>query len=156
MAVFIWYLTLVTAAITWLVDCVESTAARSTCTAVDQELYTLTTDAANGGTACTGWSTLCVISDISVDCDESTAARSTCTAVDQELYTLTTAAANGGTACTGSSAKCVEGDFPLNDGDESVVGSLKKAVIHTGSRGGGRAGVGERRGRLPTRHNYLT
>ena len=68
---------------------------------------------------------------------ESTAARSTCTAVDQELYTRTTDAYNGGTVCTGSSAKCVQSDIPLTDGDDSVVGSLKKAVIHTGSRGGG-------------------
>ena len=74
---------------------------------------------------------------------ESTAATSTCTAVDQELYTRTSAAANGGTDCTGSSTQCVPGDgniplqtiVPLTDGDDSVVGSLKKAVIHTGSRG---------------------
>ena len=46
--------------------CVESTAARSTCTAVDQELYTLTTAVANGGTACTGSSTKCVQGDIPV------------------------------------------------------------------------------------------
>ena len=26
---------------------------------------------------------------------------------------------------------------PLNDGDENFAGSIKKAVIHTGSRGGG-------------------
>ena len=62
-AVFIWYLTLVTAAITWLVDCVESTAARSTCAAVDKELYTRTTNAYNGGTVCTGSSAKCVEGD---------------------------------------------------------------------------------------------
>eukprot|EP01047_Picozoa_sp_COSAG01_P076242 COSAG01_NODE_13327_length_1600_cov_2.425716_1_plen_359_part_10 len=45
------------------VNCVESTAARSTCTAVGQELYTLTTAASGGGTACTGSSTLCGYGD---------------------------------------------------------------------------------------------
>ena len=60
-AVFKLYLTLLTAADP--VDCVESTAARSTCTAIDQELYTLTTAAAGVGTACTGSSTKCVPGD---------------------------------------------------------------------------------------------
>ena len=44
-------------------DCVETTADASTCTAVGQELYTLTTAAANGGAVCTGSSTLCVAGD---------------------------------------------------------------------------------------------
>jgi hypothetical protein len=48
------------------IDCVESTAARSTCTAVDQELYTVTTAAAYGGNACTGSSTKCVLGDVLV------------------------------------------------------------------------------------------
>ena len=137
-----WHFTLLTAAIPGYTNCVESTAARSTCTVVDQELYTLTTTAANGGASCTGSSTKCVQGDLPINCDESTAARSTCTAIDQELYTLTTGAAYGGTACTGSSTKCVPGDgnipiVPLTDGDDTVDGSLKKAVIHPGSRGGG-------------------
>jgi hypothetical protein len=54
------------------VDCVESLAATSTCTAVGQQLYTLTTVASGGGTACAGSSTLCVAGDGSIrDCVES-------------------------------------------------------------------------------------
>ena len=81
-----------------VIDCVETTADTSTCTTVGQELYTLTTAAANGGAACTGGSTLCVAGDgsIPLDCVETTADTSTCTTVGRELYTLTTAAANGG------------------------------------------------------------
>jgi hypothetical protein len=52
------------------VDCVESTAARSTCTTVDQELYTRTTPAANGGTACIGSSTLCLAGDGTIQHDD--------------------------------------------------------------------------------------
>jgi hypothetical protein len=122
------------------VDCVESTAPRSTCTTDGQELYTRSTDAANGGAACTGSSTLCVAGDLTiqhesdgtiqhdgdgtiqhegvpVDCLESTAARSTCTTVDQELYTRTTPAANGGTACIGSSTLCLAGDGTIQHDD---------------------------------------
>jgi hypothetical protein len=99
-------------------DCVEFTAAASTCTALGQELYTLTTPAANNGVACTGSSTVCVAGDGSIpqDCVESTAAASTCTALGQELYTLTTPAANNGVVCTGSSTACVAGDgsIPLD------------------------------------------
>jgi len=45
------------------VDCVESTAERGSCTAVGQELYTLTTAAEGTGAPCTGESTLCVTGD---------------------------------------------------------------------------------------------
>lgn len=41
------------------VDCVEATAATSTCTTCGQELYTLTTPSSGAGLACTGSSTLC-------------------------------------------------------------------------------------------------
>eukprot|EP01046_Picozoa_sp_COSAG06_P061654 COSAG06_NODE_13609_length_1239_cov_139.238596_2_plen_322_part_01 len=94
------------------IDCDETTADASTCTTVGQELYTLTTAAANGGAECTGSSTLCVAGDgsIPLDCDETTADASTCTTIGQELYTLTTAATNGGAECTGSSTLCVAGD----------------------------------------------
>jgi hypothetical protein len=93
-------------------DCVESTADASTCTAIGQELYTLTMSAANGGAACTGSSTLCVAGDGTIprDCDEITLHPNYCTAIGQELYTLTMSAANGGAACTGSSTLCVAGD----------------------------------------------
>jgi|EP01046_Picozoa_sp_COSAG06_P040107 hypothetical protein len=47
-------------------DCVEASADASTCTQIGQELYTLTTPAANGGAACTGSSTLCVAGDGSI------------------------------------------------------------------------------------------
>jgi hypothetical protein len=97
------------------VNCVEATAATTTCTAVGQELYTLTTVASNGGTNCSGSSTLCVAGDIPVNCVEATAATTTCTAVGQELYTLTTAASNGGTACSGSSTLCVASNMVVAD-----------------------------------------
>jgi hypothetical protein len=50
------------------VDCIEDTAAASACTACGQELYTLTTDAAYGGTACMGSSTLCADGDGTAAC----------------------------------------------------------------------------------------
>jgi hypothetical protein len=50
------------------VDCIEDTAATSACTACGQELYTLTTDAAYGGTACMGSSTLCADGDGTAVC----------------------------------------------------------------------------------------
>ena len=94
------------------IDCVETTADASTCTAVGQELYTLTTPAANGGAACTGSSTLCVAGDGTIprDCVEVTLHPNYCTHIGQELYTLTTPSANGGAPCTGSSTLCVAGD----------------------------------------------
>lgn len=46
-------------------DCVESTAARSTCTAVDEELWSHTPHSGRGD-ACTGTSTLCVAGDGSI------------------------------------------------------------------------------------------
>eukprot|EP01048_Picozoa_sp_COSAG05_P016782 COSAG05_NODE_2207_length_3397_cov_6.909642_1_plen_776_part_01 len=49
-------------------DCVEATAATSSCTACGQELFFLFTAAANGGTACTGSSTLCGNGDNSLVC----------------------------------------------------------------------------------------
>jgi hypothetical protein len=66
-------------------DCVESTADASTCTAIGQELYTLTMSAANGGATCTGSSTLCVAGDGTIprDCDEITLHTNYCTAIGQ-------------------------------------------------------------------------
>jgi hypothetical protein len=133
-----------------LVDCDEFTAARSTCTAVAQELYTQTTTAANGGTACTGSSTLCVDGDIPVvvDCHESTAPTSSCTAVGQQRYTRTTAAANGGTACTGWSALCVEGDIPVPCVESTAARSTCTAIdqelytVTTAAANGGTACTG--------------
>lgn len=58
------------------IDCVESTADTSTCTTVGQELYTLTTAAANGGAACTGSSTLCVAGDGTIPMKTSAAVHS--------------------------------------------------------------------------------
>jgi hypothetical protein len=48
------------------VDCVESTAATSTCTTLGQELYSVTTPAEGAGTACSGVSALCAAGDGSI------------------------------------------------------------------------------------------
>jgi hypothetical protein len=69
--------------------CVESTAATSTCTAVDQELYTY-----GGGAACTGSSTKCVPGDGNIPV-------CTCT---NGTPTLATGAA--GTLCTADGEDC--------------------------------------------------
>jgi hypothetical protein len=114
------------------VDCDESTADASTCTAEGQELYSLTTPASGGGAACTGSSTLCVAGDGSIprNCVEVTLHPNYCTTVGQELYTLTTAAAGGGTACTGSSTLCAAGDgsIPRNCVETTADASTCTAI----------------------------
>ena len=51
-------------------DCVESTTDSSSCTACEQELWSVTTEAANGGVACAGSSTLCTHGDGSASCPD--------------------------------------------------------------------------------------
>jgi hypothetical protein len=124
------------------VDCIESTADAGTCTTCAQELYTLTTAAANGGQACVGSSTLCTHGQGSascpdpVDCVESTDDARFCTACGQELYTLTKAAANGGAACVGSSALCTHGQGSASCPDPAeeppVTGNVQCAGMPAG------------------------
>jgi hypothetical protein len=87
------------------IACVEATAATSTCTACDQELYTLTSVAVNGGTACSGSSTLCGNGDASLVCgmcsgNTAGAGDYTCTAGSLIAASATTAGADDATCCT--------------------------------------------------------
>lgn len=88
-------------------DCVEATAATSTCTACGTELYTLTTAASGGGTACAGASTLCA------DGDGATDALITC-----GKCTGNTAAAGDVVCGTGQTAKA---DSATIDGTDAAA-----------------------------------
>ena len=86
------------------IDCVEATAATSSCTACGQELYTLTTAAANGGAACTGSSTLCGNGDTSLVCgmcsgNTAGAGDYTCTAGVLTSGSATIAGSDDATCC---------------------------------------------------------
>ncbi|GMI55455.1 hypothetical protein TeGR_g11924, partial [Tetraparma gracilis] len=96
------------------VDCVETTAATSTCTSIGQELVSVTTEQSGNGAACADDSVLCVAGDGSipanVDCVEETASRATCTEIGEELVSVTTEQSGNGAACAGDSVKCEAGD----------------------------------------------
>eukprot|EP01043_Picozoa_sp_COSAG02_P065822 COSAG02_NODE_10047_length_2038_cov_4.968025_2_plen_333_part_01 len=74
------------------IDCDETIADRSTCTEVGQELYTLTTAAANGGAACTGTSTLCGAGDGTIPAGQTvdlcwrTFATADCTGASNDIF----------------------------------------------------------------------
>ncbi len=113
------------------VNCVGSWSNNSTCSAtcggwVLQQVYTITTAAANGWTACpaanwaTQWgSTSCNTQGCPVNCVGSWSNNSTCSAtcggwVFQQVYTITTAAANGGTACSATNGATRWGSTSCN------------------------------------------
>ena len=94
----------------------ESTAATSTCTAVDQELYTRTSAAANGGTDCTGSSTQCVPGDGNIPlctCPNGTptiasgAADTLCTADGEDCSACDAGYHLSGTAAEGTATNCI-------------------------------------------------
>ncbi|GMI42467.1 hypothetical protein TeGR_g3447 [Tetraparma gracilis] len=105
------------------VDCVETTAATSTCTEIGQELVSVTTAQSGDGAACAGASVLCEAGDgaipANIDCVEETAPRATCTEIGQELVSVTTAQSGDGEACAGDSVLCEAGDGTIDE-DEVV------------------------------------
>ena len=115
------------------VDCVESMKSPSECTAVGQDLYTLTTQARNGGKACTGSPTLCKEGDgrlTKIDCAyTATCPRGACglgLLQKQNSVNITHFPSNGGMFCPSLSlgaSPCRSGKDVIEDGGGTFSGA---------------------------------
>ncbi|GMI24628.1 hypothetical protein TeGR_g681 [Tetraparma gracilis] len=132
------------------VDCVETTAAKSTCTSKGQELVSVTTPQSGSGAACPGASVLCEAGDglipEDVDCVEEAACPSTCTAIGQNLVAVTTPQSGDGAACPNDSVLCEAGNgsIPCPDNYEGVDCATEtpcSSASHTCENGGGVTGT---------------